>query len=154
MTAEHLYVLLGIGVVIAGFLGWLFKRAVPSVRHFIRRLNGMIDAIGGRDAYVDPASGRRVERLLPLTTRVATIEEALIQIAEDRTATLELSKRVANVETRVGALEKAAVDRVATKIENASAMSMIARLQDDYVDVDPDELHDADSGDPGGEETP
>lgn len=147
MTAEHAYVLLGIAAAAAAFVGWLFRRAIPKVRDFFARLNGTLDAIGGREAYIDPASGRKVDRLLPLTTRVATIEEALIQIAEDRTATLQLSKRVAHVEGRVDALEKASVERVATKIENASAMSMIEHLRrpaDDIIDVesDPDESGD------------
>lgn len=139
MTAEHAYVLLGIAAAAAAFVGWLFRRAIPKVRDFFARLNGTLDAIGGREAYVDAASGRKVERLLPLTTRVATIEEALIQIANDRTVTHRLGKRLAHVETRVDALEKATIDRVATKIENASAMSMIERLQsgpEDVIDSD------------------
>lgn len=143
MTAEHLYVLLGIGAVLIAFLGWLFKRAIPKTRDFFRRLNGTLDAIGGREAYIDPASGRKVERLLPLTTRMATVEEAIIQLAENRMLTHQLSKRVAHVESRVDSLEKAAIDRVATKVENAAAMSLFERLHtaaDDVIDSDGTEL--------------
>lgn len=143
MSPDTAYLYLGIAAVLAAFLGWLWRRAIPKTRDFFRRLNGTLDAIGGRDAYVDPASGRKVERLLPLTTRMATVEEAIIQLAENRRLTHQLFKRVAHVEGRVDALEKAAIDRVATKVENAAAMSLIERLHtpaDDTIDADGEEM--------------
>lgn len=123
----------GVAVTIVSVVGGaviaLWRRKAPQVRAFCRRVDGTLDAIVGREAYVDTASGRRVPALPPLTNRVANVEEAIIRLTR-------FEERVGSLEHRVTALEDGRVERTVARAESAQMWRAIADHDPDLIPPD------------------
>ena len=91
----------------------------------------------GRDAYIDPASGKEVEALPPLTTRVAHVEAAVVEFRHMVGLYTETQKRLDRLDHRVTALEDARVERIVSQAESAHMWRAVADSELD--DEDPDQ---------------
>lgn len=115
-----------LAVVVAGWAKWF----LPRWRKVWRRANSALDTIGGSDAIVDPSSGRELRPAQPpLGTRLASLEDAVVQIVGVVTEMSELRNTVSQHEERLGSLEHAAIERVVSKAESAAAWTAIAEAQ-------------------------
>lgn len=146
---DWLDLLIELGAAIAVIAGWLrFVR--PRWRRIRRDLVSARDAVIGRDAIIDPASGEQVAPALPgIGARMATVEDAqastsvaldrlaqvVATLAERQAADAALSSKVdaleahvadctsraAGLDARVGRLEAAAVERITATAAVAAA---------------------------------
>ena len=125
---------LGVVALLGVLVGWL-RWARPRWRKVKNDALGARDALVGREAIVDRASGREVAPAIPgIGMRMATVEQALLTLIDNE-------KRLAALETDVKDLKDAAAERVLTKIESITAYDAIAKAHDAQPDrIDP---HDA-----------
>lgn len=131
MTMQDRFALvLSACTLVALWLGWL-KILRPRIRKLWQRVDGALDTLGGRPPIVDNESGRELAPALPpLGERLATMEDALVRLADDRV-------RLDALEHRVTALETAAVERIAIRAESAQMLRAVAERDTDVVDSDP-----------------
>ncbi len=130
MTMQDRFALvLSACTLVALWLGWL-KILRPRIRKLWQRVDGALDTLGGRPPIVDNESGRELAPALPpLGERLATMEDALVRLADDRV-------RLDALEHRVTALETAAVERIAIRAESAQMLRAVAERDTDVVDSD------------------
>lgn len=84
---------------------------------------GARDALVGREAIIDRASGRVVAEAIPgIGSRMETVEQALITLVDNE-------KRLTALETDVADLKQAAVERVATRVDSIAAWQAITEAQ-------------------------
>lgn len=132
MPLETVAVIVTIAVGIAGLIA-AWAKWWPKLAHLWRRVDGTLDAIGGREAYVDPASGRRVPALPPLTTRMALVEsgvkeltETTVQLARTVESLNDAHRRIDDHEVRIHALESGTAERIAARAESAQMWRAVA----------------------------
>lgn len=120
-----------VALIVAAYSGkrWLFPRWRAIVAQFV----AVRDAILGRDAILDSITG---EQLAPaqkgLGPRTAELERgmellsiAVTKLADQNTALISVTRDVSDLQTRVGRLEAASVERVVTKVESTAAWSAV-----------------------------
>lgn len=110
-------------------LGSWWRWGRPRWKRFWWRLDGTLDAINGREEYVDSASGTTVPALPPLTTRVALIETAIVEFRHNTALYTELAKRVDVHDHEIRALKEAQVERLVTRAESAQMWRAVADAQ-------------------------
>lgn len=88
--------------VLTGAVAWWWKRG----RRIAGKIDGALDALVGRPDILHPDTGEVLAPATPgLGVRLATIETALVGLAETHLAMGTLSARVESVEGRVVVLE-------------------------------------------------
>lgn len=117
-------------------LGWYFKFR-PHWRKFWDRVNGGLDAITGREAFLDHATGKEVEEVLPMTTRLAKVEDAVVLLTEQQAQMTEIQTTVNQIlgllsehGSRLKSLEDGRLERIVTKAEAAQMFRMVADEHD------------------------
>lgn len=122
MTTVEEYIGLAIGAcTLAGFgiVWWRWVR--PRYRATKREVVGVRDAILGRDATVDSITGREVSPALPgIGQRIATVEDAVLQLADQR-------DQLKNHEERIGILEDARAERAIAQAESAAMWHYVGK---------------------------
>lgn len=111
-------VVLGVCTLLALWVGWA-KKFRPKWRRFWARVDAFLDTFNGRDEFVDEVTGRNVPAVPALGSRLGNIEKTLTQLVEHRSD-------IDDLQTRVGVLERAAMERIANKAESAQMFRMIA----------------------------
>ena len=135
--------------ILVGYLRWIR----PRWRKFRGDVTGVRDALLGRDPVVDSITGREVQPALPgmgvrmdlQERQMEMMQVAVTKLVDQQKAIVHLEDRVTGVESRVKALEDAAVERVVTRAESvaawrameAAASSGQDRPGDDVVDEPP-----------------
>lgn len=120
-TPDGVTLILGlIGVVGAAYATW--RRFRPGVR----RASAALDAIIGKEAVVD-RSGKVMEPSQPgLVHRVATVEEAVVEIRHVVALWNETQHTLNDHANRIKALEDARVDRLIAQAESAHMWRAVA----------------------------
>lgn len=110
---------------IAGLLGAAYatwRRFRPSVR----RASSAVDALVGREAVTD-RSGQIIEAAQPgLVHRVATVEEAVVEIRHVVALWTETQKRLDQHDGRIRQLEDSRLERLVTQAESAHMWRAVA----------------------------
>lgn len=135
------YTLCGLFVI---WIGWL-KAVRPMLRRWNKRWNAAGDALLGREAIYDPASGRELAPALPgIGRRMATMEDAVHALTQTVAELDAVNKRLDRHEQQIGAnteniavIMTAAAERIVTKAEATEMWRAIA--DKDLVDGDSDE---------------
>lgn len=137
--------LLAASGLLALWIGWVWK-ARPKWRHFWDRMNGGLDAITGREAFFDHATGKEVEPVLPMTSRMAKVEDAIVLLTEQQGQVTALQGQVAEVlallaehGNRLKSLEDGRLERVVTHMDSALAWKAFAQANgEDDTDLEPE----------------
>jgi hypothetical protein len=112
--------------------GWL-KWVRPRWHKVKNDALGARDALVGREAIIDRASGLEVSPAIPgIGTRMATVEQALITLVDNE-------QRLTALEGDVADLKAASVERTVTKIESIAAWDAMSKAHDaqpDFIDGD------------------
>lgn len=124
--------LLGVIALLGVVVGWL-KWLRPRWRRVKDDALGARDALVGREAIIDRASGREVAPAIPgIGHRMATVEQALTTLVNNEA-------RLSALEHDVAELKDARIERALTKVESIAAFDAIAKAHDaqpDHIDVD------------------
>lgn len=111
---------LACAVIGAAYGAW--RRFRPGVR----RANAALDAIIGREAVTD-RSGKVIEPGQPgLVHRVATVEEAVVEIKHVVALWSETQRTLTDHASRIKALEDARVERLVSQAESAHMWRAVA----------------------------
>lgn len=133
-----------LGGQVHGLLGWIVLAGAAAavvagwwrwVRPWWRDLRR--DFVAGRDALVgrppvrDSITGKELAPEIPgIGARMATVEQALVTMAQNHHTLTQLQELGANHEARIGKLEDAAVERVMGRAEAVAAwQAMHAAVQ-------------------------
>lgn len=109
-----------VGLIGAGYGAWRHYR--PSAR----RASAALDAIIGKEAVTDRA-GNLIEPAQPgLVHRVATVEEAVVELRHVTALYIETQKRIDHQDIRIKALEDARIERLVTQAESAQMWRAVA----------------------------
>lgn len=110
-------------------VGW-FKWLRPRVKRAQQESVAIRDAILGRDAILDSITGEeRVPALPGIGMRMATVEEALVALADVHVKMLDHEERIRSLET--GSLERIAAR--ADSVAAFKAIEAIAKEEDSKV---------------------
>lgn len=126
---------LAIASYVVGFLvvvvpTWL-KWGMPRFRRWRERLEAEHEALAGRPALVDKASGEEVAPPVPsLGKRLAKIDDTLQDLTGVVRELATTTKRVDDHEQRIVALEQSRVERVVSQAESAHMWRAIADQAD------------------------
>lgn len=140
-SPDGVQVVLTLSTVGALWFGWA-KVAGPRVKRQWNRLVGFVEAIAGRDAIVDKASGiEKAPAVPPLGVRLASIDDTMqklvVVIESNHDAHKRIDSVVADVavlKVDVDGLKTAAVERIVTKSESAEMWRAIGN--GDLIDGD------------------
>lgn len=114
-SAKALLSLFAIAAALAAFFRW----AAPRYRRAKSRVVATVDTIAGREAITDSITGRELAPAIPsIGERMATHEGRLDRMVEAVAEIARNHQRIDGLETRVDALEKAQVERIAGKAES------------------------------------
>lgn len=142
--------ILGIGGVATLLVGLWFKWLGPKWQAKSQKWNQAIDSLVGRDAIIDSITGEERVPALPgmgvrqakteqqlelLTTTVAKLVDQEAAIAEIRTLVLQNTHNIA-------LLQAAAVERVASKVEQTEMWKTMQRIKDEDPTLDGDVVDD------------
>jgi hypothetical protein len=112
----------GVAVGIVGAAYGTWRRFRPGVR----RATAAIDALVGKEAVTD-RSGNVIEAAQPgLVHRVATVEEAVVEIRHVVELWTETQRRLDQHDGRIKALEDARVERLVSQAESAHMWRAVA----------------------------
>lgn len=139
LDSANAWIAFGIGVgtlvgIVAGWMRWVRPR-IKALRAEVR---GALDALVGRDAIIDPASGRVLAEPLPgMGRRMDDVERAIAHVAtliegqhaQDRQIA-ELKRELAIERQRIDTLEAGTIERVAAKAESVAAWRAIEKIAD------------------------
>lgn len=129
----------GLLVMVAGGLRW----ARPKWRQFKNDALGARDALVGREAIIDRASGREVAPAIPgIGHRMATVEQVLVTLVDNEHRLSAAEDAISSLRADVTRLDAAYVERIVTKAESASAWRAVEAAIDatpDHIDVKPDD---------------
>lgn len=132
------YGLVGIAAI---WVGWV-KYLGPKVKGGWDKIVGFFQAIAGRDAIIDKASGiEKAPAVPPLGHRLASIDDTLSKLLTVIESTQDAHHRIDSVEKRVNGhdqaialLAGASVEKAALHQENAAFFDMVAKRDSDVVD--------------------
>ena len=114
---------------IAGLMCGVVGAAYGAWRHFrpgMRRAEAALDAIIGREAVTD-RSGKVIEPGQPgLVHRVATVEEAVVEIKHVVALWSETQRVLTDHASRIKALEDSRVERLVSQAESAHMWRAVA----------------------------
>lgn len=103
----------------AAVLAALLHRARRAYKKGKREVTAFKVAVMGRDAIIHPETGEELAPAVPgMGTRMATIEEAVVSMADER-------KRVDRLEERVIVLEQKDMERALARTESIELMRTI-----------------------------
>lgn len=108
-------ILLTLGSVAVALLA-LQKVFVPTWRWFGRvgnRITGALDNLGGREAFVDPATGKLVEAIPPIGERLTSIDTRLDSL-------LNVNARLDSHEARLGDHDASIASLIAATFERGA----------------------------------
>lgn len=123
---------------VVGFLlsiAALVKVVIPAwraTRRFAARVSGSLDNLGGRDSFVDHATGKTVPAIPPIGERFASIEHKLDGLRDTSSRLDALDLRVTSAEGRVSELETAVGLLAGSQFERGAtaALSAVEKLQE------------------------
>lgn len=111
--------------VAAGLLGAIYA-TWRRVRPTLRRGTAALDALVGKEAVTD-RSGKEIEPAQPgLVHRVATVEEAVVEIRHVVELWTETQRRLDQHDGRIKALEDSRIERLVTQAESAHMWRAVA----------------------------
>lgn len=120
---------LAAGLTLAGLTVGLIGAVYGAWRHYrpsVKRAGAALDAIIGKEATLDRA-GNLIEPSQPgLVHRVATVEEAVVELRHVTALYIETQKRIDHHDLRLKALEDARVERLITQAESAHMWRAVA----------------------------
>lgn len=107
----------------------LITWARPRLQRLSRDAFAARDAIVGRDPVVDSITGRELAPALPgIGQRLATVEEALVVLAEDRTRLNHVEVTVATHTEQIAQLQAGMLERLAARVESTSAFAAMEAI--------------------------
>lgn len=116
---------LGLAALAGVIVGWI-KWVRPKVRKAHEESVAIRDAILGRDAIRDSITGKEMVPALPgIGMRMATVEQALITLADNQKRLLELEEAHNDHDTRITALEQGALERTVARVESLQAYKVM-----------------------------
>lgn len=109
--------------IIAGWVRWLR----PRYRKARRTASAITETLVGRDAIIDPATGRELVPSQPgLGVRMAAMEEAIVRLSHMDSRVTTVEQATADNQRRITALEEARIERIVTQAESAQAWRAVA----------------------------
>lgn len=138
MTDAQELIALAVGVTtLLGAVGafWV-KVARPRIERGRQEATAVRDAILGREPVVDSITGRELAPALPgIGQRMATVEQALVTLADNQRRLSDLEDEVIDHGERIDKIEAATVERVVTRAESTAAW----RAMEAAVQAEPDQ---------------
>lgn len=137
------------GLLIASALGGtavslatLVKVILPAwrgMRAAGKRVSGALDNIGGRDPFVDPATGQLQPRIPAIGERFTGIEQKLDGLADTNNRLDTIDSRLAAHEERFNGIDTAIALAIGEKFDRGAenAFAAVEKTNADVIDVDP-----------------